>query len=178
MKDVSGTVEMRTVRLLLRRHVLGDAAPLHERFGRDEAMFEFSGWNSYATPEMARETVRRYMASYDDPRFYGWAIEHEGRLVGTIGAYDYDEAAGSIEVGMSIERASWGRGFATEALVAVLRYLVEDEGIARVTAWCAAENIGSRRALEKAGMVQVGVEEGALQVGDATFDQLFFEYRS
>lgn len=33
---------------------------------------------------------------------------------------------------MSIERASWGRGFATEALSAVLSYLAGEEGIACV----------------------------------------------
>ena len=173
-----GTVELKTPRLLLRRHVMADAMPLYLGFGRDSAMYEYSGWNPYATPEDAAATVARFVSSYDDPRFYGWAIQHEGRLVGTVGAYDFDASRGSIEVGMSIERASWGRGFATEALSAVLRYLVHDEGIALVTAWCASDNVGSRRALEKAGMTLVGIKPGALEVGGTTFDRLDFEFRA
>ena len=173
---MSGTIEMKTPRLLLRRHVMEDAAPLYKNFGQDEAMFEYSGWNPYATPEQAEKTVAEFTASYDDPHFYGWAIECDGRLVGTIGAYDYDPANRAVEVGMSIEKPSWGRGFATEALAAVLRYLVEDEKIATVTAWCTSGNIGSRRAMEKAGMVAVRVEEGALNIGASTFDKLIYEY--
>ena len=172
---MSGTVELRTDRLVLRRHVVEDAAPLHEGFGIDPAMYEYSGWNPYATPEMAEKSVAEFVASYADPRFYGWAIEAGGRLVGTIGAYDYDVGKNSVEVGMSIERASWGKGFATEALSAVLQYLSEEEGIATVIAWCASDNIGSQRAMEKAGMVRVRAEKDALSIGKATFDRIWFE---
>lgn len=173
---VPGTKELRTSRLLLRRHVMEDAAPLHEGFGTDPAMFEYSGWNPYATLEMAKRTVADAIESYSDPRFYGWAIEHEGRLVGNIGAYDYDAERNAVEVGMSIEKPSWGRGFATEALDAVLHYLADEEVIASVTAWCAADNIGSMRALVKAGMVGKGVEKDAITIGDSTFDKLWFEF--
>ena len=73
-------------------------------------------------------------------------------------------------------RNCWGRGYATEALKAVMSYLTENEGISCVTAWCAAENIGSRRAVEKAGMKLVRTEEGGLMVGDCVYDKLVFEY--
>ena len=38
----------------------------------------------------------------DNPRFYGWGIVYEGKLIGTIGAYDYDADKSWIEIGMSI----------------------------------------------------------------------------
>jgi RimJ/RimL family protein N-acetyltransferase len=85
-----GTQEIRTPRPLLRRHMAADARALCEGFGRDPAMFAYTGWNPYATPQMAEVAVREYIEAYADPRFYGWAIESAGRLVGTIGAYDYD----------------------------------------------------------------------------------------
>lgn len=177
VKNVPGTKEIRTSRLLLRRHVKDDAKVLFENFGQDGAMYEYSGWNPYATPKMAEKTVAEFIGSYAGSHFYGWAIEAEGRLVGTIGAYDYDEKASTIEVGMSIERASWGRGYATEALQAVLRYLTGEEKIATVTAWCASDNVGSQRALEKSGMVKVKVEKDALAIGKSTYDKLWYELR-
>ncbi|MBQ9593868.1 MAG: GNAT family N-acetyltransferase, partial [Lachnospiraceae bacterium] len=79
-------------------------------------------------------------------------------------------------VGFSIDRMCWGKGYATEALQRVLAYLTENEGIPRVTAWCAAENIGSRRVLEKSGMHLVNIEKDGLAVGDRTYDKLNFEY--
>ena len=169
---MSGTITLKTRRLVLRRHRMEDALPLHEEFGCDERMFEFSGWNPYATEEQAREAVQGFLDGYAGEHFYGWAVEHEGEMVGTIGAYDYDADADSIEVGCSIVRRCWGRGFAGEALKAVLDYLLGEERIGSVTAWCAAENNGSVRAMEKAGMRQVSREEGALQIGGKTYDKL------
>ncbi len=162
--EAAGTAELRTERLLLRRYRPEDAEALHRELGTDPVMFEFSGWNPYATPEMARETVRRYIDSYSDGHFYGWAMDCEGVLCGTIGAYDYRDD--QIEVGFSVIKNCWGRGYATEALKAVLEYLTEQEGIACVTAWCAADNIGSWNVLETAGMQLVRVEKDGLALGD------------
>ena len=241
---MKGTVEIRTKRLLLRRHRMEDAAALHRYFGADEKMYEYSGWNPYKTEKMAAASVQHFLESYQDPFFYGWAIEladvplseskaqtgaidacdapegklisatdacddPEGKLIGTIGAYDYrpgtqdgkddtydfrpetqkgiidphDSLPGStavedtIEVGMSIRRDFWGKGFAREALQAVLTYLTEEEGICCVTAWSAADNIGSRRAMEHAGMRQTFFEQGALKVGSHIYDRVTYEYR-
>ena len=98
-------------------------------------------------------------------------------MIGIIGAYDYDPKTNRIEVGMSIERASWGKGFATEALTGVIGYLTEHEDINVITAWCALDNIGSVKAMEKAGMRQVSTEKNALEVEGMTYDKLIYEYR-
>ena len=173
---MAGTISLQTPRLLLRRHVPEDAGLLYQNFGTDAAMFRYSGWNPYATPEQAWETVQRFIDSYADLRFYGWAIECEGRMIGTIGAYDYNQEKNQIEVGFSIERASWGQGYAAEALRAVLDYLTVQEGVARVTAWCASDNIASKRTLEKAGMRLSGIEAGGLDVGGQGYDRLDYVY--
>jgi len=173
---MNGTRELKTQRLLLRRYRREDAAVLHREFGVEGEMFAYSGWNPYATEEMAAQTVERFLAAYSDQSFYGWAVEEEGQLVGTVGAYDYDPETGSIEVGLSIRRDRWGRGFAAETLGRVLAYLTGEEGIREVRAWCAPENVGSRKTMLRAGMTQAGTEAGALTVGDRTYDKLLFTY--
>lgn len=175
--SAGGTVALKTDRLLLRRHREEDAEILYRDFGQDPKMFEYSGWNPYATPAAAEETVRRFLDSYDDPRFYGWAVEHDGRMIGTIGAYDFDPDTAGIEVGCSIAQDSWGKGFASEALSAALEYLTQQEGIRLVKAWCAADNIVSRRIMEKAGMQLTSTEEGALEIGEKKYDKLNYELR-
>ena len=173
---MSGTVQIKTKRLELRQHVMEDADFLYHRFGTDAKMSEYSGWNPYATPEMARETVKRFMDSYGDEFFFGWAIDADNRMIGTIGAYDYDANAGSVEVGLSIDRENWGKGYATEALQTVLSYLTHDRGIRVVKAWCASDNIGSKRAMEKCGMKFAGAESGTLKIKGNTFDKLNYTY--
>ncbi len=173
--EVHGTAELRTARLTLRRYRPEDAEALYETLGSDPETARYSGWNPYATPEAAQETVSQFIGAYRDEHFYGWVIDGDDVLLGTIGAYDY--ADGRIEVGFSIKKACRGQGYATEALKKVLEYLTENEGIACVTAWCAAENAASRSVLEKAGMRLVRTEKDGLAVGGKTFDQMIFEYR-
>ena len=177
---MKGTIELETGRLRLRRYRLEDAALLHRYLGTDEKMFEFSGWNPYATPEMAESSVQEFIDSYENPSFYGWAIElkadSEYSFAGTVGAYDYDPDAGTIEAGFSVRRDLWGRGIGGESLRAVLHYLTRVEKIPCVKAWCAAPNTGSKKAMEKAGMHQTAVETGALRIGRAVYDKLDYEY--
>ena len=174
--EVHGTAELWTERLILRRYRPEDAEPLYQYLGTDPAMSRYSGWNPYATLETAQETVRRFIAGYEDEHSYSWVMDIEDVVVGTIGAYDYQNDR--IEVGFSIVKGWQGRGLATEALRKVLEYLTENEGIPRVTAWCASENIASRRVLEKAGMRLVHMETDGLTVGDRVYDRLTYEYRS
>lgn len=175
---MNGTLPLKTERLLFRRYTEDDAYGLYRDFGTDEKMYEYSGWNPYETEEAARKTVQQFIDSYENKRFYGWAIESGGQLVGTVGAYDYEPQENSIEIGISIARKHWGKGFAGEALQRVLSYLTAEEGIETVKAWCAEPNTGSRRAMERAGMVETSRERAALQIGDAAFDKLNYRYCS
>lgn len=180
-----GTAELWTEHLVLRRYRPDDAEQLYEYLGKDPEMYKYSGWNPYATLEMAQETVKRFIESYGDEHSYSWVMDANGDdvVAGTIGAYDYESRfdnncdSDRIEVGFSIVPGWQGRGYATEALKKVLEYLTENEGISCVTAWCAAENIASRKVLEKSGMNLVRTETQGLIVGGKTYDKLIYEYR-
>ena len=89
---VHGTAELRTDRLLLRKYHPEDAGQLYEYFGKDPEMYKYSGWNPYATMEMTRETVSRFIESYSDEHSYSWVMDANGDdvVIGTIGAYDYE----------------------------------------------------------------------------------------
>ena len=173
--EVHGTVELWTDRLVLRRYRPDDAEDLHRYLGTDPAMARYSGWNPYATLEMARETVRGFVNGYTDEHTYSWVMDVDDVIVGTIGAYDFQDD--QIKVGFSVVPGWQGRGLATAALKKVLDYLTGNEGIHCVTAWCASENIASRRVLEKAGMKLVCTEKKDIEVGERVFDRLVYEYR-
>ena len=173
---IHGTAELWTGQMMLRRYRPEDAEDLYQYLGKDPAMSAYSGWNPYATPEMAQETVLGFIQSYSDPHAYSWVMDIDDVIVGTIGAYDLKDS--QIEVGFSVVRGWQGRGLATAALKTVLAYLTENEGISCVTAWCAQENIASRKVLEKAGMKLTQEEKGGLTVGDSVYDKLIFAYQA
>lgn len=161
--------------LSLRKYRPEDAEQLCRSLGTDPTAYQYSGWNPYATPEMAQEIVQMFIDQNDNEHDYSWVMDLDGTLVGTIGAYDYKDD--QIEVGFSVVRNWRGRGLATEALKEVLKYLTENEEIPCVMAWCADENAGSRHVLEKAGMQHIRTEKNGLTVGDRVYDKLIYEYR-
>jgi ribosomal-protein-alanine N-acetyltransferase len=92
-----------------------------------------------------------------------WAVEEKatGTFVGQIGlrpAATMDPSAGAeIDLGYHLTRASWNKGYATEAVVAVLGHGFGSVGLGRVMAVALPENIGSWRVMEKAGMRYDGI---------------------
>ena len=49
--------------------------------------------------------------------------------------------------------------------------------VSPATAWCASDNAGSFKAMEKSGMKLVRTEKDGLTVGDKVYDKLTYEYR-
>jgi RimJ/RimL family protein N-acetyltransferase len=83
-----------------------------------------------------------------------FAIAVAGEAAGGIGfLLNGDVERVSAEIGYWLGEPFWGRGIATEALVAVTRHAIEAHGLTRLYALPFAENTASCRVLEKAGYV-------------------------
>ena len=54
--------------------------------------------------------------------------------------------------------------------------LTQQEGIRCVKAWCASDNVGSAKIMEKAGMHRASVEPGALEIDGQKYDKWNYEY--
>ena len=78
-----------------------------------------------------------------------------GELVGAVGL-ELDQENRQAELGYWIGKPYWGRGLATEAARAVLRYGFEKLCLNRIHAHYFAHNASSGRVLEKIGMVREG----------------------
>jgi ribosomal-protein-alanine N-acetyltransferase len=63
-----------------------------------------------------------------------------------------------IDLGYRFIKDSWGKGYATEAAAASLRYGFEKLGIKRIVGRALPGNLASVRVLEKCGMTYVGEE--------------------
>jgi ribosomal-protein-alanine N-acetyltransferase len=59
---------------------------------------------------------------------------------------------GTVEIGYGVEGASQGRGYATEAVRAVVEWALAQRGVKRVTATTFPWHTASLRVIEKAGM--------------------------
>lgn len=93
-----------------------------------------------------------------------WMIERQdGVRVGEFCFKGVDDA-GAAEIGYGIDEAHRGRGYATEAVTAAVRWALGQKGVRRVTAEVEESNTASRRVLTKAGFAPTGGrgEEGLI----------------
>ena len=79
------------------------------------------------------------------------AIDCDGELIGDI-YVELDEHAGIAEVGFTLSAAHQGKGYAVEAVSAVIDDLVDRMGVHRLVAQLSPENGASARLLERLGM--------------------------
>jgi RimJ/RimL family protein N-acetyltransferase len=79
-----------------------------------------------------------------------------GRLVGSVGLKRTDWLARVSEIGYWISPWARGRGYATEAVQIVGRWLLGELGFERMELRAATGNLASRRVAKKAGLVQEG----------------------
>jgi len=106
-----------------------------------------------------------------------FAIAVDRNAVGGIGFVPQkDVERVSAEVGYWLGEAYWGRGIATDALIAVTKHAVERYGLTRVFALPFAWNVASCRVLEKAGYtLEARLRKSAIKDGEVT-DQFLYGY--
>lgn len=106
-------------------------------------------------PRHAREFLQQVTGSQPITSF---AIEVDGQAVGGIGFVPgTDVERFSAEIGYWLGTSLWGRGIATEALVLVTNHAFGEVNVLRLFALPFADNIASRRVLEKAGYACEGI---------------------
>lgn len=163
-----------TERLLLRRFRAEDAEAL-AAYRSDPAVAAYQSWTPPITREAAHTLVAEFAAG--DPREPGWfqyAIAPRGddQLIGDVGVRLHDNRM-QAEVGFTIAGSHQGRGYATEALRAVVDRLFSD-GLVRVAAECDARNVASAALLRRVGFVQEGHRRANTWIkGEWTDDLLF-----
>jgi ribosomal-protein-alanine N-acetyltransferase len=126
------------------------------------------------TKSDARAFIREACRAEPESNF---AIAVDGAAIGGIGFQlqsDVDRV--SAEIGYWVGEAHWGRGIATEALVAVTQHAVERHGLTRLFALPFAHNATSCRVLEKAGYVREGyLRRSAIKDG-LVLDQIQYAF--
>jgi len=95
----------------------------------------------------------------DQPRFkfqLAVVLKANGELIGNCGIRKDFASAQEADMGYELSPDQWGRGYATEAARAILRFGFTSLGVHRVGSCCVPENTASAHMLEKIGMRQEG----------------------
>jgi len=158
--------ELRTERLLLRRARPEDAPALHAIMRQPQAM---RYWSTVPHPDLA--TTAKFVTDMITRPYEGsddFIVEGEGRVVGKLGSWRLPD------VGYIFDPATWGRGYASEALAAFIAHR-RAIGSAELTADTDPRNKASIRLLQRHGFTESGRAERSWLVGGEWCDSIYWK---
>ncbi len=153
------TLVFETQRLLFRLFTMEDAALIYT-LNLDPEVTRFTH-DPITDIEQAKtvleKTILPQYALYNHGR---WAvhIKETGEFMGWCGL-KYRAELNEIDLGYRFMKQYWGKGYATEAADASIRYGFEKLNLRRIVGRAELGNTGSIRVLEKCGMTYIGNEE-------------------
>ena len=162
---------LRTERLILRALELSDAPRIQQLAGEREVAF-----NTMNIPHPYPDgDAEEWIASQDAKREQGsvnFAID-DGELVGGIGLRVQREFE-RAEIGYWIGKPFWGRGYATEAAGAIIRYGFEELKLNRIYAGYFSRNEKSAHVMIKNGMKYEGTLRQHVKKWDEFVDVVYY----
>ncbi len=153
-----GTVTLETERLILRRYVPEDADAMFHNWVNDPDVTRYLTWQPHGSIELTRKINLSDVSKYDNPSHYQWAVvlKSLNEPIGGINVVEINETCNSVGVAYRIGKAWWHRGFASEALSCVIKFLFEQVGATRIEARYDTRNPNSGAVMRKCGMSYEG----------------------
>lgn len=156
-----------TKRLTLRAWEDSDAAALYA-LASDPEVGPRAGWPAHTSEAESLETIRSVLRG---PESYAVTLRvadgdaDPGTLIGAIALKTSENsrfvtAPTEYEVGYWVGRPYWGRGYAPEAMAALIAHARSDLGATAIWAGHYAGNVQSRRVMEKCGLAYVRTDRG------------------
>jgi [ribosomal protein S5]-alanine N-acetyltransferase len=147
-----------TARLRLRSFTRDDAEAAHRVYGDPDVM----RFIEVGRPAAALQATLAMIDAYiEHERVHGYSFyavieARTGDLIGDAGLYRRNRDVPEIELGYTLGKQWWGRGYATEAARACLELGFERHGLDEIVALAIPDNHASVRVLEKLGMRPAG----------------------
>lgn len=145
-----------TERLLLRMFRAEDLDTVYHLFSDADVQKHLSVENK-RTREQLKVTLKNLVSRWDERGFGVWCVTEKktDEIVGYCGFQYFDDMP-EVEIIFAFLKNFWGKGFATEAAKACLRYWFEELTSDEMFAATSPKNFASLRVLEKIGMSYVG----------------------
>jgi len=168
-----------TNRLLLRPYVVEDWAHVHAYAAIPEfTRFEVWGPNSV---EDTKRFVGECIASMSEHPILGYqlavVLRDADRLIGGCTLRRKHVEIQEAFLGYAINPDFQCKGYATEAAAALVEFGFNSLRLVRIYAECNAQNVASRRVMEKLGMRMVSVRENYKEVKGVIIDSCEYELR-
>lgn len=155
---------LQTDRLVLEPYRESDLADILA-YASHPDVSKFVPWDSHKSLDDSKNFLNFVAQSTNNSRgrlFFVFAIrlKETGCVIGSIDFKNANPRCGQIDYALGYKY--WNKGIVTEAAEAIKRWAFESlPEMARFQAFCASENIGSARVMEKIGMQKEGIRRKA-----------------
>lgn len=170
--DISA-VTLRTPRLALRPWRLSDLEDLYA-YACVDGVGQMAGWPPHRSRTDSLDVLSRFIAEKKT-----FALEYQGRVVGSLGLEEYNEsqfpefaALRCREIGYALSKDCWGRGLMPEAVEEALRYLFEEAELDAVFCGHFLSNVQSARVQKKCGFSHYGYGKFQTRMGTTEDEEI------
>jgi [ribosomal protein S5]-alanine N-acetyltransferase len=149
---------LETERLILRK-VNAEDAPGMLVYLSDEEVVQHMGLDPFRTIEDVMGEINWYESIYEEGEGIRWGItlKEEGKVIGSCGFLNRAPKHHRAEVGFELSKDYWGKGIASEALDAVIRYGFLHLELERIEALIEPDNLPSQKLVERKGFTKEGL---------------------
>ena len=156
-----------------------------QRFGDSDITDAYIGWlNDAVTMRLSnqrflrhdRQSSRLHLATFENSPnlFLSVRDKSDGNTIGTMTAY-VSPAHGTADMGILIgDRSVWGQGFGLDAWTTLMRHLLTQPNIRKITAGTLACNTSMLRLATESGMTPDGQRKQQELVDGVPHDLLYF----
>lgn len=140
-----------TNRLILREFSIEDAPDFYA-LNLDEEVMKYTADHVFETLEESAALIHGYQ-EYEKTGFGRWTVvlKETNEVLGWCGL-KYIASVDEVDLGYRLHRRFWNKGYATEACQASLDIGFKEYNLDLIVGRTMADNLASRRVLEKIGM--------------------------
>lgn len=162
-----------TERLIIRNPRLEDLNDYH-RFASKSNVGPSAGWLAHTSLNESKRVLKTFIRDKDV-----WVITLKGydTFIGTIDLRRYDYMRG-YELGYSLDDTHWHKGYATEAVSAVIDYAFNTLLAKRVVASHSIDNIASKKVLLKNQFIETHTEETNHYISVGIYKLIWYELKN
>jgi RimJ/RimL family protein N-acetyltransferase/nicotinamidase-related amidase len=171
-----GSTQIETERLILRAFRYDDADSMLNNWISDDEVQKMYCEPSYKTVEELMPLLDRYIGRNQSGYYYRWAVvlRETGECIGQVAYFFVDARNRLAEIEYCIGIAFQSKGYATEAIKAIVDYGFERIGLNKVQACVKPSNTASARVVKKCGFRQDGILRKHLYRGGSYEDRIIF----
>lgn len=149
-------LQLHTRRLLLRRLRLEDAVAISAYRGLPEVA-KYQSWTTFGledATQLIADQLTVKSAAADSWVQLMIVLSESGQPIGDCGIHFPSNATQQVELGITLDPSYQNRGFASEAIEGVLRYVFDSLNMHRVSATTDAENKAAQKLFQRLGFRQ------------------------